>query len=264
MSDESGFQVDDSAPRRYQELTERFMHPFAEALTASVKDGDVVLDVACGTGIAARVAATLVGNIGQVVGADINAAMVNLARAITEENQDGIRWDEASALNLPYDEGRFDRVISQQGVQFFPDPEAGLKEMARVTRMGGTMAVTVWSDLADSPYFDGMYQMLLRFCDVKPDDMAWSSTPQQIDGWFEAAGISRPEIQRVVRTVSLPPPLDYIPAHMLATPWAPAFDSLSSERKSAAVGYMAGHVDRFLTEEGMDVPFSSYLATTTV
>lgn len=264
MSGDSGFQVGDRAPRHYQELTRPFMQPFADALAgAVVQEGDTVLDVACGTGIAARAAASLTGQTGSVIGTDINSAMLRLAGAISAESRDGISWDEASALDLPYGAGRFDRVISQQGVQFFPDPAAGLREMARVTRPEGTVAVTVWSALRDSPYLDGMYHMLLRFCDVQPVDMAWSSTPHQIEGWFEAAGL-RPEVRQIVRTVSLPPPREYIPVHMSATPWAQAFESLSEGKRAAAVEYMAGYVERHVTESGVEVAFSSQLATASV
>lgn len=264
MSGYSGFQVGDSAPSHYQKVARPFMQPFADALAAvAVRQGDAVLDVACGTGIATRAAASLADLNGRVVGTDINAAMLGLAEAISVESEDGISWDEASALDLPYADGSFDRVLSQQGVQFFPDPAAGLREMARVTRAEGTVAVTVWSALRDSPYFEGMYHMLLRYCDVQPVEMAWSATPDQIEGWFKGAGL-RPEVRQIVRPVSLPPPLEYIPAHMAATPWASAFDSLSSEKKATAVEYMAGYVEHFLTESGVDVPFSSHLATASV
>ena len=265
MGERSGFQVGDGAPRRYQDLAEPFMQPFADVLvSASVEAGEAVLDVACGTGIAARTAATVVGAEGTVVGSDINAAMLGLAESISRENQDGITWDEASALDLPYEDDRFDHAVCQQGVQFFPDPPAGLQEMARVVRPGGTVSITVWSSLGDSPYFDGMYHMLLRFCGVKAEDMAWSATGSQIAGWFGAAGLSKPEVRQVVRTVSLPTPLEYIPAHMEATPWAQAFQSLTADQKATAIDYMAGYVEQFLTETGADVPFSSHLARASV
>jgi SAM-dependent methyltransferase len=241
------------------------MQPFAETLTAAcVNEGESVLDVACGTGIAARAAAVIAGESGLVVGTDINAPMLHLAETISRETGDRITWDKASALDLRYEDGRFDRVICQQGVQFFPDPAAGLKEMARVARPGGGVAVTVWSDMADSPYLEGMYWMLHEFCGIDPEDMTWSSTSHQIEGWFEAAGLSQPEVRQVARTVSLPPPLDYIPAHMLATPWAQAFDSLPAKKKEAAVEYMAGYVEQFVTETGADIPFRSHLATASV
>ncbi len=77
MDDRSGFQVDDAAPRHYQEEVRRIMDQFADALVSgSVNEGDAVLDVACGTGFAARAAASVVGGSGSVTGSDINSAML--------------------------------------------------------------------------------------------------------------------------------------------------------------------------------------------
>lgn len=265
MGDRSGFQVDDDAPRHYQNEVWRFMEPFADALvSSSVTQGDAVLDVACGTGIAARAAASAVGSSGSVIGTDINSAMLRLAEAISIENADGITWYEASALDLPYGDGHFDRVVCQQGVQFFPDPAAGLREMARVTRQGGTVAITVWSDLSDSPYFDAMHDMLLRFCGVQPEDMAWSFTAVQIEDWFLSAGFPRPSVEQLNITVALPPVSEFVPSHMKAVPWAKQFFALSSEERAEAVRYMGNRLSAFRTSTGIDAPFGSHLATTGV
>jgi SAM-dependent methyltransferase len=262
MGDGSGFQVDDDAPHHYQNEVWRFMGPFADALvSSSVSEGDAVLDAACGTGIATRAAASIVGGSGSVIGTDINSAMLRLAEAISVENEDGITWSQASALDLPYGDDRFDCVVCQQGVQFFPDPAAGLREMARVTRPGGTVAITVWSDLADSPYFDVMRDMLLRFCGVQPEDMAWSFTAVQIEDWFVSAGFSRPSVEQVNLTVALPPLHEFVPSHMRAVPWANQFFAISSEERAEAVRYMETRLGNLRTATGIDAPFGSHLAT---
>ncbi len=240
------------------------MDPFAEALVeSSVVPGDAVLDVACGTGIATRAAAAIVGDTGRIVGSDINAAMLDLASSISMTAGDSIEWREASALDLPYSDGIFDCVICQQGIQFFPDPAVGLREMARVTRPGGSIAVTVWSDLTDSPYFDAMYHMLLRYCDADPEDMAWSSDADQITEWFTDSGLGQPDIKRIDRSASLPPLDTFVPAHMKATPWASQFENLSPRNTADAISYMAKRLAPWRTEAGVATPFVSYLATAT-
>ena len=264
MSNTSGWQVPDAAPRHYQDQVWRFMIPFAEALVeSSVVSGDAVLDVACGTGMATRVAAVTVGDMGRVVGSDINAAMLDLAASISKTSGDRIDWREASALDLPYSDGIFDCVICQQGIQFFPDPAVGLREMARVTRPAGKIAATVWSDLTDSPYFDAMYRMLMRYCDAKPEDMAWSSGADQITGWFRDGGLGEPDIKRIDRSVSLPPLDTFVPTHMKATPWAGQFENLSPRHTADAITYMAKRLAPWRTESGVTTPFVSYLATAT-
>lgn len=264
MSNASGWQVPDAAPRHYQDQVWRFMDPFAEALVeSSVISGDTVLDVACGTGIATRAAAAIVGDLGRVVGSDINAAMLDLAASISRTSGDSIDWREASALDLPYSDGIFDCVICQQGIQFFPDPAVGLKEMARVTRPGGKIAATVWSDLTDSPYFDAMYHMLVRYCDAKPEDLAWSSQADQITEWFTDGGLGEPDVKRIERSVSLPPLDTFVPSHMKATPWAGQFENLSQRQFAEAIAYMAKRLAPWRTESGVTTPFVSYLAIAT-
>jgi SAM-dependent methyltransferase len=262
--EDSGWQVPVEAPRRYQDVARRFMVPFAERLVgSSVGPRDAVLDVACGTGFAARAAAAVVGPRGRVVGSDINAPMLALAFAISSETQDGISWDEASALDLPYADGEFDCVISQQGIQFFPDTSAGLAEMARVTRPGGTIAATVWTDLADSPYFEAMFSMLRDFCGVKEEDMTWWSDRGRIAEWFAGAGLDNVSIERVAHAVSLPPIEDFVPAHMAATPWANDFAALRPDQSADATRYMRDYVSDRMEGNGPGTPFVSHLATIT-
>ncbi|MCL1595482.1 MAG: class I SAM-dependent methyltransferase [Actinomycetia bacterium] len=260
MSDDSGWQVAQAAPRHYQNQVSRFMEPFATALVdACVSNGDIVLDVACGTGIATRMAADKAGTAGRIVGTDINGAMVDLAAEVSYRGN--IEWRQASALDLPYANGIFDSVICQQGLQFFPSPEVGLAEMARVSRSGATLGATVWSDLEDSPYLDAMHHMLGAYCDVDQQEMAWSSDSEQVVGWFLDAGLNEPMIDSLVLTVSLPPLEDFVPAHMKATPWADRFDSLSQTESANAVRFMSERLSDWITPAGADVPFSSYLAS---
>ena len=136
------------------EVYERSMVPAAFALWAAdllawlaLQPGSRVLDVACGTGIVARMAAHQTGATGVVVGLDLHGGMLAVARA---QAPTGV-WVQGSATALPYATAAFDVVICQQGVQFFPDRLAALQEMARVLRPGGRVALVVWGALADNP-----------------------------------------------------------------------------------------------------------------
>src|SRR5690606_10015429 len=100
-------QVSASAAEGYEEvflpaLLPRWAEPLVTA--AQVAPGDRVLDVACGTGIAARSAAGRVGSQGAVVGVDINPGMLRVARIKAPEMQ----WLEASAEELPFEDESFD------------------------------------------------------------------------------------------------------------------------------------------------------------
>ena len=97
---------------------------------AGIREGGRVLDVACGTGAVTRVAATRAGPAGRVVGLDVNPNMLAAARSAVRDR--AIEWREGSAHEMPFPDASFDVVLCQQGLQFFPDRAAGLREMCRV------------------------------------------------------------------------------------------------------------------------------------
>ena len=74
--------------------------------------GERVLDVACGTGIVARQAVSMVGATGRVVGFDMNAGMLNKARSLDAS----IEWKEGDALSMPFPDQGFDLVVCHQGL----------------------------------------------------------------------------------------------------------------------------------------------------
>lgn len=96
------------------------MGPSARLIVESMglNAGDIVLDLACGTGLAARCAYPILQPGGRVVGADVNPAMLATAESLAG---DGIEWIQAPAERLPFDEATFTHVICQQGFQFFPN-----------------------------------------------------------------------------------------------------------------------------------------------
>src|SRR5687767_12566054 len=110
-----------SFPEMYERLlVGPLFRPFAELTVerAQLRAGDRVLDVACGTGIVARLAKNRVGDGGTVVGVDLSPPMIAVARSI----EPSVEWREGDACALPVrDPERFDVVMCQQGLQFFPD-----------------------------------------------------------------------------------------------------------------------------------------------
>ena len=99
-----------------------------------------MLDVACGTGTVARLAAARVGSAGAVTGVDLTPGMLAVARRIEAEGAP-IDWQEASADRLPLPDASADVALCSLGLQFFPDRPAALREMRRVLIPGGRLAV---------------------------------------------------------------------------------------------------------------------------
>src|SRR5215207_2544786 len=118
MTDEH-WQLDGSSPELYQRyLVPAITIKWAEDLVdrAEPRAGEAVVDVACGTGIVARLAAKRMAS-GRVTGLDLNAGMLAVARTVPSEGGP-INWVEGSALDMPLPSGGFDAAFCQLGLQF--------------------------------------------------------------------------------------------------------------------------------------------------
>src|SRR4029450_3806767 len=167
MTQQGQWQVAGSAPEVYErELVPAVFGVWAPILVelAQPRPGERVVDVACGTGIVARIAATRVGPTGAVVGVDLNPGMLSVARSASTDPQSHapIQWQEASADKLPFPDGSFDIVYCQLGLQFFSDRVAALREMRRVLGAEGRLALMVWRGMHESPGFAALAEALDR------------------------------------------------------------------------------------------------------
>jgi SAM-dependent methyltransferase len=128
------------------------------AAAAGIMPGQRVLDVACGTGALTSAVAERVGPEGSVVGLDLNPEMLEVAR----RKFNRIDWREAPAEALPFPDAVFDAVVSQFGLMFFADRAAALREMWRVLRPGGRLAVAVFDSVERAPGYAALVDILDR------------------------------------------------------------------------------------------------------
>lgn len=121
--------------------------PLAEDLVekAQLTSGENIMDVACGTGIVARLATEKVGSKGFVSGLDADPGMLAVARSLDQT----IEWYEANAETIPIPDNTFDVVFCQMGLQFFENKVVVLKEMYRILKQGGRLCINVPGPIAD-------------------------------------------------------------------------------------------------------------------
>jgi len=141
------WQLDLAAARYYQQfMVPVVFQPWATKLVdrATICPGCRVLDLACGTGVTARIAAERVGPGGEIVGLDLNAPMLEVARSLKPVAGARMRWRRGDVEDLPFSDLGFDAVLCHQGFQFFPDRLNAALEIARVLRPHGRLALSVW------------------------------------------------------------------------------------------------------------------------
>jgi SAM-dependent methyltransferase len=215
------WQLEGSAAELYQRyLVPAITSKWAEDLVsrAQPRAGDAVLDVACGTGVVARLAAKTQA---KVTGLDLNAGMLAIARSVPNQGA-LINWIEGSALDLPFPPDSFDVVLCQLGLQFFPDQGRALREMRRVLRKTGRAALSVYSPIERTP---GANAFVLALDDVvgagasriKRGEHSFADTVQ-LHTLLRVAGFSAVDVQAVVQTITFPSVLDYVRFQLLATP----------------------------------------------
>jgi SAM-dependent methyltransferase len=211
MEDDRG-QVSGGAARIYEEffvpaLFQEWAPRVADA--AELRPGQRVLDVACGTGVLAREAARRVGP-SSVCGLDCNAGMLEVARAA----QPDVEWRTGRAEELPFAAAQFDAVVSQFGLMFFEDRSGALREMWRVLRPGGRLAVAVWGPLADTPGDADMVELVDRLFGERIADELRApfilGEPAALRALFAEAGITGLHIETLTGTARFPSISDWV------------------------------------------------------
>jgi SAM-dependent methyltransferase len=164
------------------------------AAAAAVGQGERVLDVACGTGVLACAASGRVGSTGGVVGLDVSSEML----AVAKRKSTAVIWQEGRAEALPFADSSFDAVVSQFGLMFFADPVGGLREMWRVLRPGGRLAVAVCASLEHSPGYAMLAELLEHHFGTGVADAFRApfrlGDPEQLRALGSAAGLNQPRV----------------------------------------------------------------------
>ena len=268
MAPREHWQMDASAP----ELYERYLVPAITSIWA--KDlldrtrptkGESVLDVACGTGVVARLLDER-GHVGRLVGIDLNTAMLTVARTKSTK----VEWIEGSALNLPFEAHSFDVALCQLGLQFFPDRPLALREMARVLKPRGRVGISVYSAIEQTPAAHAFVQALDSFLGAQSSRTKRSEhlscAAEELGNWVRQAGFEDVNVATVSKQISFPSALDYVRFQLTATPMAALMkgqDGPGRERKIAAIAHeAAARLDPAMLANGrLTFPQQSFVVT---
>lgn len=165
----------ESAPywEKHGDTVRLMFEPMTRALIedADVTDGMKVLDIAGGAGEPSLTLAQIVGSMGSVTCTDIVAEMVSAAEhQAARLGLTNMKFCQCAANALPFDDETFDAAVCRLGAMFFPDPLAALREMLRVTKPRGRVALAVWHNNESNPFFSVVTDILSHYIESPPED----------------------------------------------------------------------------------------------
>lgn len=193
-----------SIPDIYDEfLVPLIFEPYAADLARRVAaiDPKTVLETAAGSGVVTRALAPLLSEASEYTVTDLNQPMLD--RAKQQQPPDSrIKWQQADALNLPFDGEVFDAICCQFGVMFFPDRVTGYRSARRVLRNGGKFIFNAWDRIEDNEFAHSVTGTAARFFPDDPPHFL-ARTPHgyhdidQIEADLRAAGFEEIEIHTI-------------------------------------------------------------------
>jgi ubiquinone/menaquinone biosynthesis C-methylase UbiE len=181
---------------RHHDTIRTMFLPLTRALIeqARIAPGQSVLDVAGGSGEPSLTIAQAVGPTGFVMCTDAIAEMVAVAeREALARGLKNMQFRQCTADSLPFADESFDVAVSRLGVMFFPDPVAAVREMLRVIKPGGRVALAVWGKSELNPYsyvVTGVVSRYVPAVPVAPDapDAFRFAEPGKLAGVLKDAG----------------------------------------------------------------------------
>ena len=199
--------------------------PVSAALleAADPQPGERLLDVACGTGLVARLAAGKVGPAGAVTGVDIAPDMIEVARRVPNPAGVPIEWrvGDATALDVP--DGSYDVVLCQIGLMFMEDVPAAVAEMRRVLAPGGRLVVNTPGRI--HPIFEAMEEAIVEH--IAPElgrfvrAVFSMHDPEAVAALLRDAGLAGVSGSEYVVAFHLPPPAEFLWQYINLTPMGP-------------------------------------------
>jgi SAM-dependent methyltransferase len=229
------------------------------------RQGERVLDVACATGIVARLAAARVGQTGTTVGLDLNPGMLAVARSAAGPGA-LIEWQQGNAEDMPLPDGTFDLVLCQQGLQFFPNKNMAMREMHRVLAPGGRLALSVWCDIERIPGYAALADAFGSHAGPEAAGfmkMTGSVSLEQLQGLFDASDFQQVSIRSQSRIIRFASPEAFVWEMVQCTPlaWMASVNQADESTRTTVVNELSAKLQPYLENGSLAFPIEASVAT---
>jgi ubiquinone/menaquinone biosynthesis C-methylase UbiE len=157
--------------RKHAATIQTMFSPLTQALIeeAEIIEGNRVLDVAGGAGEPSLTIADTVGPTGSIMYTDVAPEMVATAKAEAQRRKlKNVVFEQCAADHMPFDSKSFDVALCRFGAMFFPDPHAALREMLRVTKPDGVVALAVWGKAELNPFSHLITNVVTKHFEPEP------------------------------------------------------------------------------------------------
>ena len=265
MSAHPQWQFVGNVPENYERyLVPSIFGPWAKDLVeiAGLKPGERVLDIACGTRIVARTAALTLGSGGGIIGLDVSAPMLAAARSAAAAEGLSIEWQEGSAVKLRLIDATCDVVLCQQGLQFFPDRPAALREMHRVLRSGGRLVLSVWTSIDRSPGFAILAEALTHRISPEAGALMTSgpfslSRAEELLTLVANANFRDVDIGTATKMLHYPSPQEFVLRYVAGSALGGFFASADESARSALLDNISLALSNYVDDEGLAFPIET-------
>jgi len=238
---------------------------------AAASPGEVVLDIGCGCGATTMELAQRVVPRGRVIGVDVSAPMLELARKRVPKALP-VEFVEADATVYQFEPGRADLLLSRFGVMFFADPIRAFSNMRAGLRKGARVVFVCWREPRMNPWMmlslQETYRHVPRLPELGPDDPGPFSfaSEQRVRGVLERAGFDRISLE----SVELPFDLANgggltaaVETAMHIGPTSRALDGQPAEKHTAVADSIRAALAPFETDGSVPLPGAFWIVTAT-
>jgi ubiquinone/menaquinone biosynthesis C-methylase UbiE len=268
MSTHEQWQLGGNAPEMYEHyLVPALFRPWAPMLidAAALQPGDRVLDMACGTGVVARLVAQQLKAGGKVVGLDLNVGMLAVARSLSQAAELAVEWQEGNALALPFSDATFDVVLCQQGLQYFPDRPTALSEMHRVLVPGGRLALSIWRPIEHSPGYPVLVEALGQHIGAQAATTMRAAfslgEASEVRTLLTEARFRDIDIRVCDGMVRFASPEDFVRGTAASSPFASLAAQAGDDARSALLSEVRTQLQPYVESSGLAFPIQTHLVT---